>query len=145
VGARKLHRRWIGIERDSQYAWLARKRISAVQPSSQDAAVYENHNPRRAPRLPFGMLLEYGLLQPGDNLYFGAKSDNTARVMADGSLEYGARRGSIHQIARLLQAGPANGWQAWYYLEKETNQRQPIDKLRQALRAQFDCQEEVDT
>jgi hypothetical protein len=58
--------------------------------------------------------------------------------MADGSLEYGARRGSIHQIARLIQAGPANGWTLWYYYDETTRQRQPIDRLRQILRAQFE-------
>lgn len=138
VVARKLQRHWIGIERDPHYAWLARRRIEMTEPGNLESDVYKTHNPRRAPRLPFGTLLEHGLLKPGDCLYYGPKGDVTARVMADGSLEYQGRRGSIHQIARLLQAGPANGWQQWYYQDEETHQRQPIDRLRQALREKFE-------
>lgn len=144
VVARRLQRHWIGIERDPQYAWLARQRISATAPAELAPEVYKTYNPRRAPRLPFGTLLEQGLLKPGDVLFFGQKGTACATVMADGSLEYGARRGSIHQIARLLQAGPANGWAQWYYLDTETNQRQPIDRLRQILRARMDHQEEIE-
>ena len=142
VVARKLKRHFIGIERDPAYAWLARQRIAAVVEEDPDLELYKNHNPRRARRLPFGMLLEHGLLKPGDMLYYGPKGTAEARVMADGSLEYGARRGSIHQIARLIQAGPANGWTLWYYDDEATQQRQPIDRLRQTLRAQFDHQVE---
>ncbi|RPH70418.1 site-specific DNA-methyltransferase, partial [bacterium] len=142
VVARKLQRRWIGIERDPQYAWLARTRIAAAAPGDLDQEMYQTHNPRSAQRVPFGTLLEHGLLKPGDWLFYGPKSSVSARVMADGSLEYGSRRGSSHQIARLIQAGPANGWQLWYYIDTETQQRQPIDRLRQILRASFEKHEE---
>jgi site-specific DNA-methyltransferase (adenine-specific) len=138
VVASKLQRNWIGIERDTHYAWLARRRITDTQAGMLEPDIYKTHNPRSAVRLPFGTLLEHGLLKPGDRLFFGAKGETTARVMADGSLEYEGRRGSIHQIARLIQAGPANGWQQWYYLDEETQQRQPIDRLRQALRTKFE-------
>ncbi|HEX9017810.1 MAG TPA: DNA methyltransferase [Anaerolineaceae bacterium] len=145
VVACKLQRHWIGIERDPQYAWLARKRISEAQPADQPADIYQTYNPRKAKRLPFGALLEYGYLKPGDCLYYGPKGDISARVMADGSLEYGGRRGSIHQIARLLHAGLANGWQLWYYTDEETQQRQPIDRLRQILRESIENQKETNS
>jgi modification methylase len=144
VVACKLQRHWIGIERDPQYAWLARQRIATTAAGDQDAHIYQTFNPRKAMRLPFGTLLEHGLLKPGDRLFFGLKGDVTARVMADGSLEYGERRGSIHQIARLLQAGMANGWLLWYYLDDQTNQRQPIDRLRQILRAQLEHEDKLE-
>ncbi len=134
VVARRLQRRWIGIERDPQYAWLARQRIAGTPPGDLEADVYKTHDPRRAERIPFGTLLENGLLKPGETLYLGARGDVTARIMADGSLEYEGRRGSIHQIARLILPGPANGWQHWYYLDPQTQERQPIERLRQALR-----------
>jgi modification methylase len=142
VVARKLQRHWIGIEKDSQYAWLARQRIAATPPGDLEPPVYKTHDPRRAARLPFGSLLENSLLKPGQTLYFGAKGDVTARVMADGSLEYNGRRGSIHQIARLITPGPANGWQHWYYLDDQTQERQPIDRLRQVLRGMLEQSEE---
>lgn len=142
VAARKLQRHWIGIERDPNYAWLARQRIAATLPGDQEPAVYETYNPRRAMRLPFGTLLEHGLLKPGQTLYFGARGDLTARIMADGSLEYDGKRGSIHQIARQILPGPANGWQHWYYLDSQTQERLPIDRLRQILRMSFEKSED---
>ncbi len=38
VVARRLQRHWIGIERDPQYAWLARQRIAATPPGDLEAA-----------------------------------------------------------------------------------------------------------
>jgi modification methylase len=142
VVAKKLQRHWIGIERDPQYAWLARQRIANTPPGDLDTGVYQAINPRRAPRLPFGTLLEHGLLKPGQTLFFGPSGEKTARVMADGSLEYAGRRGSIHQIARLIHPGPGNGWLLWYYLDEETQEREPIDRLRQILRAELEKPEE---
>lgn len=136
--AKRLCRHWIGIEKDPGYVRLARERIAAVQPGSDDPAVYRTANPRRVPRLPFGALLEAGLLQPGQTLFFGETGDTKARVLADGSLECGSRRGSIHQIARLILPGAGNGWQQWFYEDEETGQRLPIDHLRQLLRARLE-------
>ena len=61
-------------------------------------------------------------------------SDLTAIVQADGSIKFGDERGSIHQIARLIQPGPVNGWQVWYYQEETGGEKHPIDRLRQQLR-----------
>ena len=133
--ARRLGRRWIGIERDPQYAELARQRIAAV--GAPSAEVLQTHNPRREPRLPFGMLLENGLLTPGQLLYFGRESAISAVIQADGQLQYGQQRGSIHQIARLLQPGPCNGLTLWYYHDPHSGQRQPIDHLRKQLQETF--------
>jgi modification methylase len=137
VVAKRLHRRWIGIEREGRYVELARQRIAAVEPVAYDPAVFETPNPRRQlreRRIPFGMLLEYGLLQPGQALYFGKERRPGGRVLADGSIEYNGQRGSIHQIARLIRQAPCNGWEEWYYLDGETGELQGIDRLRQAIR-----------
>ena len=137
VVAKRLHRRWIGIEREERYVEMARQRIEAiVQPEEYDPEVYKTPDPRKRPRLPFGSLLEHGLLQPGETLYFGKESHLTARVLADGALEYNGQRGSIHQIARQIQEAPCNGWVLWHYQDKETGERRPIDHLRQILREQ---------
>ena len=134
--ARRLGRRWIGIERDPRYAELARQRIAAVG-APPPAEVLQTHNPRREPRLPFGMLLENGLLSPGQQLYFGRNSAISAVIQADGQLQYDQQRGSIHQIARLIQPGPCNGWTLWYYHDPRSGQRQPIDHLRKQLQGTF--------
>ncbi len=130
--ARRLGRHWIGIESDARYSELARERIAAAD-APPPAEVLQIHNPRREPRLPFGVLLESGLLKPGQELYFGRESAVSAVVLADGQLEYDQQRGSIHQIARLIQPGPCNGWTLWYYHDPLSGQRQPIDHLRKQL------------
>jgi modification methylase len=133
--AHKLKRHWIGIEQEPHYVALARERIAAIPPNPAAEAAFDTPNPRRLRRLPFGALLENGLLAPGQELYYGENGGATARVMADGSLEYQGQRGSIHQIARQVHPGPANGWKTWYYQDPESGQRQPIDRLRQHLRS----------
>lgn len=130
--AQWLGRHWIGIERDPNYVELARRRL-ANAPAAPPATLVQT-NPRREPRLPFGALIEHGLLHSGQTLYFNARRDLTAQVLADGRLEYNGMRGSIHQIARQIEAAPLNGWQVWYYRQPEDGSFQPIDHLRQLLK-----------
>lgn len=134
VVAKKLRRHWIGIEREARYAELARRRLSETPTPGEDELVYTTPSRRKRPRVPFGALLEQGLLQPGQSLYLGRQGEHTARVMADGTLEYNGQRGSIHQIARSIRQAPCNGWDQWYYQDPESDQQQPIDQLRQTVR-----------
>ncbi len=132
--ARTLHRHWIGIERDPGYADLARARIASVQPALLSEALYTDDNRRRAPRVPFGTLLEQGLLQPGQTLYLG-KTGPAATVLADGTLRSGTVQGSIHAVGRTLAGLPScNGWDAWYYDDPATGERQVLDTLRRRIR-----------
>jgi site-specific DNA-methyltransferase (adenine-specific) len=138
--ARRLQRRWIGIERQAEYVELARQRIARLPVPTSDAGVFALHNPRKARRVPFGMLLEYGLLQPGQLLYLAADADVVAHVQSDGLLECQGRRGSIHQAARQFcrsTHAPCNGWQQWLYVDPQSGERHPINELREQLRAQF--------
>jgi modification methylase len=99
-----------------------------------DPPIFITPNPRRRKRIPFGNLIESGLLKPGQQLYFGAESDLSAKVLADGKLAFDGQRGSIHQIAKTIRNGPSNGWKLWFYWDEKTNQRQPIDNLREIMR-----------
>jgi modification methylase len=132
--ARKLQRHWIGIEREPAYVDLARRRIQAVPESQLDDKFLESPNPRKLVRVPIGVLLENGFLNPGQELYFEADPARVAWLLADGSLEYQGRRGSIHQVARQLRQAPCNGWELWYYRSQETGALAPIDDLRQEYR-----------
>ncbi len=132
--AKRMHRHWIGIEREESYAQVAFERIARIEPVAYEAELFEPYEPRRQPRIPFGNLLEAGLLEAGQRLYLGERSRISARILADGSLKAGAERGSIHQLAKQLLGGPANGWQHWYYVDAESGQRRCIDTLRQILR-----------
>jgi modification methylase len=138
VVARKLQRHWIGIEKDHQYIQVARERIEQAPAGEESPQTYSTRNPRLTLRVPFGSLLENGLLKPGQRLYFGPSGDLSARILADSSLEYNHQRGSIHKIARLIEPGSGNGWTQWFYIDEETQQRVCIDKLRQLFREKLE-------
>lgn len=130
--AKRLHRKWIGLEREERYADLARKRLDKVQPVAE-AELVATPSKRSEPRVPFGWLLEHGLLEPGTVLY-GGNRRWTAKVRADGTLITADFKGSIHQAGAHVQGAPAcNGWEFWK-LDVE-GQLVPIDVLRQKLRA----------
>src|SRR6185437_10379347 len=106
--AKRLGRRCVGIERDPAYAALARARIAAVVPT--ESALVATQDKREEPRVPFGALIERGLLKPGDVLS-DARRRWTARVRADGSLIAAETLGSIHKVGAEVQGAPAcNGW-----------------------------------
>jgi len=129
--ARRLGRHFVGIEREQDYIDAARARIDAVTPA-EDAALAISQGKRAAPRIPFGNLLEAGLLAPGAELTC-AKGRKRATVRADGSLASGSHAGSIHKVGALVQGLEAcNGWTYWHYEEAGT--RKPIDALRETLR-----------
>jgi modification methylase len=132
--ARKLHRHWIGIERDPGYVQLAAGRIAAVAPVEFAPDVFEFPDKRSQTRIPFGRLLEEGLLQPGQSLFLGAVGRAEARILADGRLSCDGLAGSIHQVASQLRHAPCNGWEHWYYADSDSGQRRAIDTLRQQLR-----------
>jgi modification methylase len=111
--------------------------LDAISPEGYDEETYLSPEPRRQPRVPFGHLLEAGMLTPGQKLYWGAEGGQSARVLADGALMYNGRRGSIHQIAKQIQDGPANGWQHWFFDDLASGDRRPIDELRQMIRNEW--------
>lgn len=132
--ARRLLRRWVGIERDAKYVDLARQRIEAEPEPEQDQSLYEFENKRKQARIPFGMLLENGLLRPGQSLYFGETGEQSALVLANGHLRWQDLTGSIHQVGKVLNNAPCNGWEAWFYVDEADGKRWPIDRLRQMVR-----------
>jgi len=133
--AKKLHRKWIGIERESSYVEIARQRIEAISPEAYDEATFDVRDRRhKEPRVPFATLLEMGYLKPGQTLVFRKNRENCARIKPDGKLIFGSFEGSIHQAGKHLSGGsPCNGWEHWYY-EDESGEFQVIDNLRQAAR-----------
>ncbi len=137
VVARKLHRRWLGIEQDEDYASLARQRIEAARHSPYTKDVFEFPDPRRQPRVPFRHLVERGLIVPGQTLYYRGKDDLTAVVLADGHIRCGDLTGSIHQVAKALQDGPANGWTSWHVDDAHSGARIVIDRLRAIIRQEM--------
>ena len=135
AAAKRLGRRFIGIEREETYVEFARRRISQVSPMrAEDVAVMGSK--RSEPRIPVGQIVEAGLLRPGDQL-FCPKGERVARVRADGSLAIGDLTGSIHKVGAMVQSAPAcNGWTYWHF--KTDKGLAPIDVLRAKVRAGMD-------
>jgi modification methylase len=133
--AKKLHRRWVGIEQDEAYVDIARKRIDALDPEPLDEATFDVRDRRRKlPRVPFAQLLELNLVRPGQRLFFQADRSRDATVKPDGQLRVDGFEGSIHQVGRHLRDGsPCNGWEHWYFETTDADLK-PIDALRQEAR-----------
>ena len=132
--AKRLKRHWLGIEREAHYVTLAEERMAGIAPGAIDERFLRSPNPRQRRRIPFGALLENGLLHPGQPLFFEAGRTDIAYVLADGAIEYNGRRGSIHQVARQIRQAPCNGWELWFYEDPNTGDHHPIDRLRQIVR-----------
>jgi len=131
--AKMLGRHFIGIEREDAYRKVATKRLSKVR--RLDASALETTTSKRAePRVPFGQLVERGLLRPGEVLI--NSRGQAAKVRVDGSLVSAEHRGSIHQVGAALEGAPScNGWTYWQF--KRDGQLIPIDILRQQIRSEM--------
>jgi modification methylase len=132
--ARKLGRHFVGIEQDETYVSAALKRIAAIRPGRPEA-LSTITSKRAAPRVPFGSLIEQGLIAPGTELY-DERRRYSALVRADGSLRSGPHEGSIHRVGALVQGAEAcNGWTFWHI--DAGGQLDPIDTLRSDVRARL--------
>ncbi len=132
VVAKRLGRHFIGIEREERYVELARRRIEEVLPFPSEFLETKLPPKNRKGRVPFGTLVECGYLSPGDVLYFEGDEKRWAHVLADGRIRYqDGLEGSIHFVAKHITGAPTNGWEAWYYYDKEHRTLLPIDTLRQ--------------
>ena len=137
--AKQLGRDYIGIDEDKTYIKHATKRIAETEAISEED-VLNTPSKREAKRIPFGWLIENGLLEPGAELT-DTKNKFTAKVGADGQLivDEGKNsfRGSIHKVGATLQNAPScNGWTYWHY--HEDGRRYPIDVLREKMRQSLD-------
>jgi len=131
--AKKLRRHYIGIERQEEYIQAAQARLDAIPRTAPDEDVFSFPTRRSRPRIPFGALLENGLLQPGQTLYFGKEGAISACVLANGCVTYNGTSGSIHQVGSAIQNAPCNGWEHWYVLDEVSGVRVVLDSLRQTL------------
>ena len=127
--ARRLGRRWIGIERETAYVKVARERIASTLPLDE-SAMQTVTDKRDQPRVAFGVLVESGLVPAG-----------TDAVRCEAPLERERpRRRLDHERARtparstrsarrcraLLRAtaGPSG-------MSSDAGALQPLDALRQ--------------
>jgi modification methylase len=143
--AKQLGRRFLGVERQRDYAVAAEQRIAAIEPLPA-ASLAPFMTAREAPRVPFAALIERGLVAAGARLV-DLKRRHRALVRADGAIalmkhEDGRERpyvetvGSIHRIGALAQGLEAcNGWAFWHL--ETAKGLVPIDALRAEIRAEM--------
>ena len=131
VVSKKLGRNYFGIEKEKYYFDAANERLENTN-IIKDEYLDTLLNNRTKPRIPFGSLVEMGLIKPGTEIYDQKKKVN-AKIMVDGSIKYQQSEGSIHKVAaKIIGAESCNGWTFWHY--KSGNSLKPIDDLRQRLR-----------
>ena len=144
--AKRLGRRWVGIERDADYAAAAAERIARVQPLGPDA-LETARSKRSEPRVAFGQIIELGILEPGTKLW-DERGRVWAEVRADGTLMLASaeaakkaregmqQSGSIHRLGAEVQGKTAcNGWTFWHF--KADGKLKPIDVLRDQAKRQL--------
>ncbi len=132
--AKMLGRNFIGIEREVAYREVATKRIEGIRKFDNESLGVSTSK-RAEPRVAFGVLVERGMLRPGEVLtsYNGRKM---AKVRADGTLVAADMTGSIHQVGAHLEGAPScNGWTYWHF--KRDGKHVPIDFLRQQIRSEM--------
>ena len=131
--ARMLGRSFIGIEREAAYRSVAAERLARVRAFDR-SALEITASKRSEPRVPFGQVVERGMLRPGEVLT--SPRGKTARVRADGTLVGPDMTGSIHQVGAAMEGAPScNGWTYWHF--RRDGQMVPIDILRQQIRAEM--------
>jgi modification methylase len=132
--AKRLGRQWIGLERDQDYVKAAQERIDRVVPYSP-SALDTTRSKRTEPRVPFGAIIELGILEPGTRL--GDERGRVwAEVKADGTLAMAGKQGSIHRLGAEVQGKAAcNGWTFWHF--ETEGKLKPIDLLRVEARRQL--------
>ncbi|WP_137045695.1 site-specific DNA-methyltransferase [Pseudolabrys sp. FHR47] len=132
--AKKLGRRYIGLEREKKYASAAEKRLADVEvvPSPSIAPFM---TAREAPRVAFASLIERGLVTPGARLT-DSKKRHKAIVRADGAIAVGDTVGSIHRVGAVVQGLDAcNGWSFWHV--ETPKGLVSIDDLRAQVRSEM--------
>jgi len=132
VVAKRLNRKFIGIEKNKEYMKYAKNRIKETK-ILNDKDLVITKNLKTEVKVPFGNLLNNGMLKIGSKLH-DINKKHKATIRADGSLLTDNKvEGSIHTLGAILQGHNAcNGWQYWHY-EKD-GKLVSINKLREEIR-----------
>ena len=126
--SKKLGRIYYGIEKNKIYFKAAEQRLIKTKPIEDDYLDTLQNN-RSKPRIPFGSLVELGIIKPGTTI-FDDKKKISAKIMADGSIKHDQTAGSIHKVAAtILGAESCNGWTFWHY--NNNGSIIPINNLRE--------------
>ena len=94
----------------------------------EDEVVTMTKSRKDLPKVPFGELVEQGIIPPGAVLT-DKKEKFKATVAIDGSLKIKDISGSIHQVGAKVQGLPScNGWDFWHLKDKSSSKL--LDNIR---------------
>ena len=132
--SKKYNRKFIGIESQKKYIKFAKDRINSIIPI-KNIKMLKTIEKKQQKRIPFGSLIEFNLIKPGDMLH-DIKKKWHAKVRVDGSIITENFKGSIHSVAAdLLNLPSCNGWTFWYKYDKKNSVS--IDVLREKIRSEL--------
>ena len=132
VVAKKLQRNFIGFEKDKEYIKLAKKRLKNTK-AFKNTIVNMKKSRKDLPKIPFGELVEQGVVPPGAILT-DKKEIYKATVSIDGSIKIKDMSGSIHQVGAKIQGLPScNGWDFWHVKKKSSSKL--LDSIRDEYRS----------
>jgi site-specific DNA-methyltransferase (adenine-specific) len=137
AAAKKLYRHWIGIEFDIEYVQIAKNRIDEIKPQEYSQEIFYFPQKRYQPRIPFGALVERGMLEPGQKIYFDKSQGREATILANGLIKLDDLKGTIHQVAKAICETPCNGWEHWYFKDESTGDFIVLDELRQIVHSEI--------
>jgi modification methylase len=139
--AKKLHRNWIGLEREAKYIKIAQKRIDKIQPEPFDEQAF-NVKRKSTPRVAFSTLLENGYLAAGQKLFFAKDKSRSATIKPDARIRAAdGFEGSIHRAgSHYMDGAPCNGWEHWYL--RENGSLISLDVIRQKYRMETGLSDE---
>ena len=138
AAAKKLNRKFIGIEKNQNYINISNDRLKLIN-SYDSEALQTTKSLKTEPRVPFGWIVERGLINPGE-IIFDYRRKYHAKVRVDGTLITTSLNtpivGSIHKVGAEVQGAQAcNGWTFWHFDAKDGPIS--INVLRQQLRAEM--------
>lgn len=143
VVAKRLHRNWIGLEREKKYIEFAQKRINAVQLETFDSETFNVKSKAKfAPKVAFSVLVENGYLRPGQKLFFRKDPSKVAIIKPDARLRTAdGFEGSIHKAgSHYMNNAPCNGWEHWFL---QTNGHMvSLGEVRETYRAEIGLYDE---
>ena len=114
-GSLSLALSWIKIIHFKKYVLIKHLEMKI----NKTKVIEESHldtleNNKSKPRVPFGSLVELGIIKPGTSIFDQKKKIN-AKIMVDGSIKHKESAGSIHKIAaKIMGTESYNGWTYWY-------------------------------
>jgi site-specific DNA-methyltransferase (adenine-specific) len=113
--AKRLGRKFIGIEREEKYIQEAKRRIEGIMLDNND--LYKLGLEKKPPRVSVEALISSGKLVLNEILY-DKKGKEICKVLENGKVSDGLNELSIHDMPEKFVGRRMNGWE-WFFVKRE--------------------------